>query len=168
MTAFDGQVWVHYGQVYLQDDGPTTPDWDRSFTANPVGIIGVYGGDAIMITGLHTGHVGFRVVIGASDPGAELAGYEDVVEIDFNPVTAAVSLVEWAGEDAHPLGDLPAGPGNYRLRYHARGMDAGHELDTSEEHDDDPVDSYLLQIWPARPAAPRVIKLTSRLATSLM
>jgi hypothetical protein len=76
--------------------------------------------------------------------------------------------VEWAGEDAHPLGELPSGPGAHRLRYHARGMDAGVELDTADEYDGEPVDEYLLQIWPARPAQPQVLKLTSVRATSLV
>ncbi|AHH93795.1 hypothetical protein KALB_418 [Kutzneria albida DSM 43870] len=155
---------MHAGQIYLQDGTPGLPDWDRCFTANPVGIIGVYGGDAILLTGLHTGHVGFRVVVAEADPGPELAAYEDVVEIDFSPATATVALVEWAGEDAHPLGELPAGPGNYRLRYHARGMDAGHELDTAEEHDEDPVDDYLLQVWPAPPSAPGILQVRSEQA----
>src|SRR5690242_353866 len=42
---------------------------------------------------------------------------------------------------------LPAGPGTYRLRYHGRNVDAGRAADTADE----PVDEYLLQIWPAPP-----------------
>jgi hypothetical protein len=43
------------------------------------------------------------------------------------------------------------------LRYHARGMDAAQQADTSEE----PIDEYLLQIWPEPSNAPAVLKRTS-------
>ncbi len=162
--AFDGHVWIHDGQLYLSGNPHGSPDWDRCFTANPVGIVGVYGGEAILLTGLHTGHVGIRVDVAAADPGAQLERYEDVVEIDFVPTEDELHLVEWAGEDSHPLGALPKGPGNHRLRYHARGMDAGHDLDTADEHEDEIVDEYLVQVWPARPSMPATLKLTSAYA----
>jgi hypothetical protein len=43
------------------------------------------------------------------------------------------------------------------IGYHGRNVDAGRPADTAEE----PVDEYLLQIWPAPPSAVAILKRTS-------
>ena len=92
------------------------------------------------------------------DPGPDLDSYEDVVEISFESRDGTASLVGWAEEYSRDLPSLPAGPGSYRLRYHAREMDAGAAAQNSEV----PIDEYLLQIWPA-PHSPAVtLKRTSQ------
>jgi hypothetical protein len=55
------------------------------------------------------------------------------------------------GEGWHPLSIKP---GDYRVRYHAYGMDRADE--------DPTVDRYLLQLWPAPPAPDRVLRETSK------
>ncbi|GIH95605.1 hypothetical protein ACFFMN_06585 [Planobispora siamensis] len=57
----------------------------------------------------------------------------------------------------HELPELPAGPGWYRLRYHAQNMDQAAEVDTSR----DIIDRYLLQIWPRGESTPRVVQSAS-------
>ena len=52
---------------------------------------------------------------------------------------------------------------DYRVRYTARGMDAGHAADTVIG-DEDPVDAYQLRFWPAPPAPDRVFKQASETA----
>ncbi|GAA2209675.1 hypothetical protein GCM10009850_051340 [Nonomuraea monospora] len=148
---------VSYRQAYLIDctddaEGPEgIPD---DHPAHPVGIVRVEGGDAFLITGLHTGTVDFTVVVAGRDPGADVEGFEDVVEISISSESGQFQLHEWGGT-AHALPALPAGPGWYRLRYHARGMDdAVDGVDLSGG----PVDHYLLQIWPAEESLPQVVK----------
>jgi hypothetical protein len=139
-------------------DGASDEPGFEVLAATSVGIIGVEPGSALMMTGLHTGTVGFLVTVHDHDPGPDLDGYEDVVEISWESRDGTAALVAWAGEAWRDLSPLPAGPGMYRLRYHARGMDEGKAADTS----DVPIDEYLLQIWPA-PAAPEVtLKRTSQ------
>nr|SBP01234.1 hypothetical protein BN4615_P10750 [Nonomuraea gerenzanensis] len=152
---------VSYRQAYLIDctddaEGPEgIPD---DHPTHPVGIIRVEGGDAFIITGLHTGVVDFDVAVSDHDPGADLDGFEDVVEISIKSESGEFELQEWGGGDSHALPALPAGPGWYRLRYHARGMDdATDDADLS----DGPVDHYLLQIWPAEESLPQVVKHSS-------
>ena len=157
---FRGQVWVHYGQIELEADEPgELPDWGDFFRHSLVGLIGTQPGHAIMLTGLHTGTVTFTVVVADQDPGAALDDYDDVVEIDLEARSDQIRLVEWGEEATHELPPLPAGPSAYRLRYHARGMDAAAQADTNLG--EQPMDEYLLQIWPAVPTAPASVKITS-------
>lgn len=153
----DGTASVHYGQISLTDGGMEDDARIEDLRATPVGVIGVRPGAALMLTGLHTGIVGFVVAVHDHDPGAELDAYEDVVEIDFVSRDGAAALVTWAGECWLELPPLPAGPGTYRLRYHGRNVDAGRAADTASE----PVDEYLLQIWPAAPSPAVILKRTS-------
>jgi hypothetical protein len=160
---FHGPVWVHYGQIELDaDEAGEVPDWGDFFQHSPVGLIGTQPGRAIMVTGLHTGVVRFTVMVATEDPGVDL-GYDDVVEIDLEARTTEICLVEWGDEGVHELPPLPAGPGNYRLRYHARAMDEAAKVNTNIE-DNRIIDEYLLQIWPAPPTPPASIKITSELA----
>ncbi|WP_157548536.1 hypothetical protein [Nonomuraea candida] len=148
---------VSYSQAYLidaTDDAEGFEDIPDDHPAHRVGIIRADGGDAFLITGLHTGTVDFTVLVADHDPGAELDEYEDVVEITVESESGEYVLHEWGGE-AHELPPLPAGPGWYRLRYHARGMDeAADEAASSGEV----IDHYLLQIWPAEESLPRLVK----------
>jgi len=93
------------------------------------------------------------VAVADRDPGADLDGYEDIVEISYESPSGRVSLEEWGGGKAHPLPLLSDGPGIYRLRYHITGMD--------EENWVEPGNYYFLQIWPESPHSPAVIKSTS-------
>ncbi|WP_410788764.1 hypothetical protein [Kribbella sp. C-35] len=86
---------------------------------------------------------------------------EDVVEAAYRPIGDA-ALVSWGGGSGPwPLELEPQV--DYRVRYSAWNMDAGHQA--GPPMDDDPlVDRYLLQFWPARPAPDRVVKETSKQA----
>lgn len=88
------------------------------------------------------------------DPGADLAGYEDIVEISFGCMSGRMEMTGFSFDEhvMHPLPPLPAGPGTYRIRYHVKGMDT--------EGTDDAVDDHCLQIWPAPLEDPVVVKAT--------
>ncbi|MGW7483694.1 hypothetical protein ACWGH8_34535 [Nonomuraea muscovyensis] len=156
-VSFD--LRVSYRQAYLIDVGTMVPEaFPNDHPEHPVGIIRVKDDKALLVTGLHTGKVGFSVAVTDHDPGADTDGYEDIVEISFRSEIGRVWLCEWAGERVHELPELSSGPGWYRLRYHAVNMDTGAEVNSSM---DVVVDRYLLQIWPQSVSTPRVVKSTS-------
>ncbi|GIH28166.1 hypothetical protein Aph01nite_64760 [Acrocarpospora phusangensis] len=146
-------VEVDYSQAYLVDEGCDAYGQFDDVPSHPVGIIRVEKGSALLIVGPQWGTVEFTVAVADRDPGADLDGYEDIVEIGYESPSGRLSLQEWGGGRTHPLPPLPAGPGTYRLRYHIRGMD--------EENWVEPGDHYFLQIWPEPPRYPAVLKSTS-------
>ncbi|MFE7764693.1 hypothetical protein [Streptomyces sp. NPDC057438] len=155
----DGEVHVHYGQIYVESDQDGVgPGLAEAFAGQSSGLCGAAIPGALWLTtGLHTGSVGFTVEVHDQAPPLDPA-WEDVVEVSFRPLSATSVLMEWAGEDAW---DLDLEETDYRVRYCATGMDAARKRDT--RLDDDPqVDRYLLQFWPAPPRSDQVIRQTSQ------
>lgn len=156
-----GEVHVHYSQIYVQSDPDgTTPGLGEAFAGQSGGLCGAAAPGALwLVTGLHTGSVGFTVEVHDEAPPLT-PDWEDVVEVSFRPVSEDTSLVQWGGEAAWDL-ELPVT--DYRVRYSARGMDKGRDLDTRTAKEPR-ADSYLLQFWPAPPRPDQVIRQTSRIA----
>ncbi|MGY1501014.1 hypothetical protein ACW4TU_31285 [Streptomyces sp. QTS52] len=152
---------VHYSQIYVESDPDgSIPDLSEAFAGQRGGLCGAaVPGVLWLITGLHTGNVGFVVEVHDEEPALDPA-WEDVVEVSFRPVSDRTSLVQWAGEAAW---DLDLAPTDYRVRYCARGMDTGRELDTRVSGKPQ-ADSYLLQFWPSPPRPDHVIRETSQIA----
>ncbi|WP_247700962.1 hypothetical protein [Streptomyces sp. RM72] len=75
--------------------------------------------------------------------------WEDVVEASFRPLTSSTAVLP-CGHGA--LCELALPPADHRVRCCGRGLDDGAG----------PVGQYLLQFWPAPPAADRVVRQTSR------
>ena len=160
-TLLDGEVHVHYWQIYVESGDIGVPGLEGAFAGQVNGICGAavpYG--LFLITGSHTGAVGFRVELHEAPPRLD-EGWEDVVEVSFRPATAEVALLDWDGQ-SYPI-DLE--PTDYRVRYCASGMDEAREHDT-RRGDEPMLDRYLLQFWPAPPAPDRVLKQASETATS--
>ncbi|NJQ15177.1 hypothetical protein HCN52_09505 [Streptomyces bohaiensis] len=157
-----GQVYVHYSQIYVESEpegGP--PPMDEAFAGQRSGLCGAAVPGALwLITGLHTGRLGFVVEIHDEEPPLDPT-WEDVVEVSFRPQSDRSLLVQWAGEAVWELG---LDRTDHRVRYCARGMDEGNRLDTAV--DEPAPDSYLLQFWSAPPRSDRVIRQTSRYAAS--
>lgn len=76
-----------------------------------------------LLTGLHTGHVGFTVEVSGSPPELDRS-WEEVVETSFPVPALPVVLYQWAEASGRPL---PLTAGQYRARYSARGMQAGND-----------------------------------------
>ncbi|MER6210952.1 hypothetical protein [Streptomyces sp. NPDC001642] len=150
---------VHYGQIYVESDPDNAiPDLSEAFAGQSGGLCGAaVPGVLWLITGLHTGNVGFTVEVHDEDPPLDPV-WEEVVEVSFHPLSERTSLVQWAGEAAW---DLNLARTDYRVRYCAQGMDEGRKLDTRVSGEP-PADSYLLQFWPAPPHADRVVRQTSQ------
>ncbi|MDH6554884.1 hypothetical protein [Streptomyces sp. SAI-041] len=154
-----GEVHVHYSQIYVESDPDSAiPDLSEAFAGQRGGLCGAaVPGVLWLITGLHTGNVGFVVEVHDEDPPLDPI-WEDVVEVSFRPMSERTSLVQWAGEAAW---DLNLDQTDYRVRYCAQRMDEGRKLDTRVVGKPQ-ADSYLLQFWPAPPRADRVVRQTSQ------
>lgn len=171
--VFSGLLSVHYRLAYVLMRDVIPSDLSDAFRGQTNGLCGAATRGAIcLITGLHTGYVGFSVdVLDAAPPLDD--DWEEIVETSFaipdedeefendGRIIAErdVAIVEWGGK-CYPF---PLLPGSYRVRYCARGMDLGRHRDTTLTGEA-PVDFYSLAFWPADPAPDCVIKQTSEAA----
>jgi hypothetical protein len=158
MRVFDGRLHVHYGQAYVfsGDDGDTG-EMEACFRGQTNGLLGAgQAGMLFLLTGLHTGFVDLTVDVDEHEPPLD-ESREECVEVSFAPAAPEVRVVDW---DRGLVCELALPGLSYRVRYAARGMDAGHAEDTIIG-DEEPVDSYRLWFWPAPHAPDRVLEQTS-------
>lgn len=93
--------------------------------------------------------------------------WEDIVEFS---VATTGPLVVSEVSDPYPSAPLATSAGSYRIRVHARGREkrtftlAAESAMTPDE--EQPVEWYLVECWPAPPSDPSVLKMTSRYATT--
>jgi hypothetical protein len=152
-----GEVHVDYGQIYVESRDDFGADLQECFAGQTNGLCGAaVPGYLFLITGLHTGYIGFTVELHEDRPPLDEA-WEEVVEASFRPASPRTALVQWAGENSWDLGLDQI---DYRVRYCASGMDQAHQAGTRLEGEM-PLDRYLLQLWPARPEPGTVVKQTS-------
>jgi hypothetical protein len=148
---------VEYAQFYLVDQAPRRElPLLNAPGESSAGILRTVPGGAFLVTGLALGVTDLTVGVSAHNPAARLDEFDDVVEASVDLDTPEVALVAWAGEARVVLPLLPAGPGPYRLRYHARGMDQARD-----RRSDTPIDSFFLQVWHEPISEPSVLKITS-------
>jgi hypothetical protein len=157
-TVLSKDVEVDYWQIYVVS-GDDQPDIENSFGGQRNGLCGAaMPGYLFLVTGLHSGEVGFTVEVHDEAPPVD-ESWQEIVEASFRPAGEA-SLLGWGGEWYQPL-DLAQTC--YRVRYCATGMDEAYAQDTRIE-DEPQFDRYLLQLWPAPPQPDTVIKQTSEIA----
>jgi hypothetical protein len=128
--------------------------------AASAGIADTVPGATLLWTGLRQGPVSLTISIGPADPGADLAGYQDVAEISHRSTTGRLAIAALTGT-VRALPPLP-GYGDYRLRYHVQDADAAHAAEAS----DHPIGRCLLQIWPAPRTRPALLQAASQWASS--
>ncbi len=128
------------------------------------GLVVMLATGALIYTGIDTGNVRLRAHSYA-EPPQELdeATWEEIVEVS---VHAPFGQLQIDSLHTGPVPALPvlskAGPGWYRLRAHARGRDTAYDA-VSEE----PVEDYLIQVWPAQPTPTVIIRATDRCGQGL-
>src|SRR5262249_29539180 len=151
--VFDGVVDLTEGQIHVASDADAIgPDMFEFFLGQRNGLLGAaQDGVLCLMTGKADGEVGFTVYVTAQGPDLD-DSWEDCVEASFSPTEPVVALFDW-GE---VVTDIPLGEGIYRVRYTARGMDAG-EAATG-------IEAYGLWFWPAPAAPDAIIKQTSKSA----
>jgi hypothetical protein len=157
-TLMSEMAWVDYGQIYVES-GEDYPDLAECFAGQCNGLCGAAKpGILFLITGLHSGQVGFTVELHDAPPPADQT-WQEIVEASFRPIGQA-ALAGWGGMGRWPLRLAET---SYRVRYCATGMDEANELNFRPEEDPEG-DRYLLQFWPAPPEPDRVVKQTSEVA----
>jgi hypothetical protein len=89
------------------------------------------------------------------------AEYEDVVEASYTTTNGHLAITDWCRREVFLLPPLPAGPGSYRVRYHARDLDDGPDPADASPH---APAACLVQLWPAPPRPAADLKITSETA----
>ncbi|WP_204030783.1 hypothetical protein [Sinosporangium siamense] len=142
------------GIVYLADR--ELEGYAAETPAQSIGIIAVEQGYATLRITHQWGPANFTVAISDRAPEADLTGYEDIVEIGYQSMSGHLEMTGFCYDEhiAFPLPPLPAGPGEYRIRYHVKGMDT--------EGTEDATDDHYLQIWPSPPRDPVVVQTTTQ------
>jgi hypothetical protein len=152
------RLQVGEGFYWIGAGGPDGPDVTIPDTG-ATGFVGVAHSLAMVLTGTQFGEIVVSVQSGDFDPGLDASGWDEVVEFSLTatPDSAGVGISAMDGGPEDLMALTPPGVGSYRIRLHARGRDAGSDLDVVE---DDPVEEHLLQVWPA-PAGGVVIRKAS-------
>lgn len=91
---FEGRLGVHYGQAYVQTyDHPGT-ELGNSFYGQTNGLCGAASPGALfLITGLHTGDVGFTLDVLDAFPPID-NNCEEIVEVSFTVGMEKVALFQ--------------------------------------------------------------------------
>ncbi|MGW7405928.1 hypothetical protein ACWGI9_19700 [Streptomyces sp. NPDC054833] len=155
-----GPVPVQYHQFQINDeDGPAGPDLPRGHN----GLIEVQDGIATVHTGIHTGDVDVTVTLHTDVPQPGDAGWDEIVELSLHSLSGEL-MVRGLMDDLDE--ELPVlsfdGPGDYRLRIHARGRDTAIDLAPDEI-----TEWYLIQVWPAPPQEAAVLRQTDSYGASV-
>jgi len=115
----------------------------------------------LLITGDQWGPFSVTTRLLNAPPAEDEAEWEDVVELSLN-VAGRLFVTEVV--DNLPRVPLFDEPGSYRLRVSARGRAGARDRSDESADGEQPVEWYLLEVWPAAPAEPMIIRLTSAFA----
>lgn len=155
-TIFDGRVFAHYGQAYIQLPEVSVDASDARAGQNN-GILGAARpGMLFLCFGLHTGYVTLTIKLAESQPPAD-GSWEEIVEASFSvPQTGELILWDWNGNLSEPLA---IEPGQYRVRYSARNFGVAEDLYDAPD-DEAPIEHYEVVFWPAPREPDAILKVT--------
>ncbi|MEV4254465.1 hypothetical protein AB0J52_15050 [Spirillospora sp. NPDC049652] len=137
-------------------------DPDAMDFTNGNGLVWVSRGRIVVKTGLDSGDLPVQFGVHDHVPPLDLDSWDEVVEvsaeIDGDRVFVYMPDGILVGEV-----DLPRGAGAYRLRFHARGRDAGWDAEFIDaDEGDELVEQHMILIWRAVAADETVFKLTDQ------
>jgi hypothetical protein len=160
--VYDGMVFVEYTQAMVLAGGEDYADLEEYFAGQINGLAGAaQPGYVQLFTATHTGGVHFIVEVLESEPLLR-DEYGDVVEVSLVPLDRQAMLAGLMGERACEF-DLPAPC--YRVRYSCKDLDEAREWDTMGDWEELVArDSFVLELWPAPPAADAIVRQTSSFA----
>lgn len=149
------EVRVDYHMFYLLDEGASVHPYPRPSN----GLVVSEPGLAIIFTGASVGVVNVAVEVRRhAPPPPDTQLWDEVID---HSVLAPTGTLRVAPLDGDPPPGLPVlaadGPGEYRIRVHARGRDTAPDAVASE-----PVEDYLIQAWPAPAAADTIYQQRDR------
>src|SRR6266498_3515843 len=160
IAAAQGAVPVAYHTFWLADTGVNGPQLPLT-PSN--GLIVAQPGIAVIFTGIHTGKVAVSIEVRNQAPQVTTSGWDEVVEVTMEVITGRVVVT---GAQADAPDNLPVltqgGPGHYRVRVHARGRDTAVDLVAVE-----PVEDYLIMVWPGRPASETTYRQSDQYGATL-
>ncbi len=128
------------------------------------GLIKVMDVGALIYTGIDRGYVRLMLDLTTQPPAQVDAGpWDEIVEVSITCDEGSLRIDSF---EQGPPDDLPllstGGPGSYRVRVHARGRDLKYDMVSN-----DPIEDYLLIIWPAEASPEVVLRATDRCGASL-
>lgn len=154
----DEVVKTDYGQLdlWFSDDAEDDGDIQSTFAGQDNGIAGAaVHGRIYLILGRRSG--GSPVRIEAHDGVVPCdAEWEDVVEV--STVVDEPGNCGWTSWASESGGHFVLPPGPHRVRVSARGRDTGDQNELADE----PVDFYLIQLWPAPVEADAILRVGSQ------
>jgi hypothetical protein len=112
-------------------------------------VVPLVSGGVSVLCGISGGPVRVRAEEWATAPPAEMAGWDDVAEVEFDAPAGKVRVTPLFLDPVPEIGFLTSGPGTYRVRVHARGRDLARN-----RYVDSPTEEYLIQVWPAGSRSP--------------
>lgn len=128
------------------------PDW----TLNGLVEADPDGEGVRVLCGQEIGTVAVTVELWDGPPPLDVEGWQDVAEVSVWWKSPWVDFGTTRREDDREAALRLPGPGDYRVRAHGT-----HRDDGNPREDGDPLETYLIQLWPAPVSEP-----TLRLATS--
>ncbi|GAA1027240.1 MULTISPECIES: hypothetical protein [Amycolatopsis] len=149
---YAGRVPIRFSQFYLSEREtgcPIRPMFDPGLMA--------IRDDRIKFT-VETRASYANVVIETFDepPVSRSADYQDVVEGSYYCVSGELGLLDWSKALVESLAPLPAGSGEYRMRYHLR-----NTADLAASGPGTGPADCLVQIWPQAWEEAVEVKITS-------
>ncbi|MFI7445829.1 hypothetical protein [Nonomuraea indica] len=113
------------------------------------------GDGARILCGQEIGDIVITAELWDDSPPSTMDAWQDVAEVSVAWRSAFMDFgTTDSGEDPTKRLEL-LGPGDYRLRVHGRNRDDG-----DPRRDDDAVEEYLIQVWPAPQDRPVMVKST--------
>lgn len=145
------QVFVSEGLFGVLDQGNISAD-TADFSN---GLVAPMDRGAFILTGINTGYVRVQTRVLDARPHIECDEWEEVVEASVHAPTGDLKVESLdLGPDTEFVQSLsPSGRGWYRIRVHARGREILRDKATME-----PVEDYLLIVWPSDPAETTVLR----------
>lgn len=163
MSHFKGVVRVDDHLLYLMEQqGFDLDDVNWPFDSSSPYFTVYSKGVVVIVTGISYGPVDVEVDVLSSAPPLNIEGWEDVTEGDLRTdngelMVAGLDFVNVLPGDDRCL--TKPGSAFHRVRVHATGREILHDAALFE----DPVEKYLIQIWPTTIEQSEVVhKYTSR------
>ncbi|MEU1302568.1 hypothetical protein [Streptomyces shenzhenensis] len=147
-------VHAEYHMFQLADD----EQHDQPAFRPENGLIFSKPGLAVVLVGINSGVVNTTVEVYRHPVGRlDTDEWDEVVDHSIESISGQMRVTVLMDDPPELPTLTPFGPGPYRVRVHARGRDR-----STDGHVSEPVEDYLLQIWPGRHEPDAVHKQTDR------